>query len=217
MTIPDYIEPTNLYFAFDGLDGCGKSSAVTYFGDYIKKQYNQTFFHTREIGGTDLAEDIRQIVLRRPSADTDPVTDLLLIEAARNEQRRFVADFVEYNPFTAVISDRCEASTYAYQVSAGKVSEKLFFQLEELHLIKPSVYVYLKTTPEVAFLRMQKRGVSDKFENKNLDFFKDAAFGYDEYFQMIEDQGKEVVALYCDGPIEETYFQVAEFADRIVF
>lgn len=211
------INPFNLYFAIDGLDGCGKSSAVKDLASILKKSYGQECGMTREIGGTPLAEEIRKLVLRPSQEESDPLTDLLLVEAARSDQRRCISRFMEDDPYKAIISDRCEASTYAYQVYAGDASRALFNQLEGLHTTYPSLYLYLKVDPETAFKRMNKRGLSDKFEEKNLEFFKRVSEGYDEYFDEMGLQGRAVEVIDANGSLQDTYLQLEEIASRIAF
>jgi len=205
------------YIAFDGLDGSGKSTAVKDFKKILLRDYAVNAYEAREVGGTYLAEQVRDIILDPALNLEDATTELLLIEAARRSLRNYLDDMLLLSSVPMIISDRCEASTYAYQCVAGGAPYLLFKQIEELHPVSPSLYVHLKVDPVVAMERIRARGVSDRFERSSLEFFQDVAEGYEDYFDEMDGRGAYVVTIDANGSTEDTYDQLVALAARIEF
>lgn len=113
------------FIVFDGLDCSGKSTAMNRLKLYIENQ-GLDFIHTREPGGTPMAESIREEVLEKKYGEekASNETRLLLMFASRNQN-------VDYRIKPAldagkvVLSDRFSSSTYAYQIKNSE-DEELF-------------------------------------------------------------------------------------------
>ena len=52
------------FIAFEGLDGCGKTTQIKLFASSLKK-VKKAYFLTREPGGTKVAEKVREILVKR--------------------------------------------------------------------------------------------------------------------------------------------------------
>ena len=74
----------NNFIAFEGLDGCGKTTQIKLFAASLKKA-KKDYFLTREPGGTKLSEKVREILVKRGGDNFSSMTELLLIYAARHE------------------------------------------------------------------------------------------------------------------------------------
>ena len=104
---------TGRFICFEGIDGSGKSSCIPMVQDYLIKQGLQVQC-TREPGGTAIAEQIRELLLREQSEVMDPISELLLVFAAR---RQHYVNFIQpqLDQGVWVISDRFIDSSYCYQ------------------------------------------------------------------------------------------------------
>src|SRR5690349_19370546 len=72
-----------MYFiAFEGLDGSGKSSLMHQLDRELKSRKFQTCL-TREPGGTELGDELRNLILRKSGQAPAPRTELLMYEASR--------------------------------------------------------------------------------------------------------------------------------------
>jgi dTMP kinase len=97
----------------EGPDGAGKSSQLQLLAESLRAA-GLSVVATREPGGTQLGERIRQLLLQPDTGDRDPLTDALLFNAAR---RQLVSDIIRpaLDAGAAVVCDRFADSTLAYQ------------------------------------------------------------------------------------------------------
>jgi dTMP kinase len=78
-----------LFIAFEGPDGCGKSTQIRFLAEYLTS-LGLSVVCTREPGGSPVAEKIREIVLSRENTGMAALTEALLYAAARAEHVRKV-------------------------------------------------------------------------------------------------------------------------------
>lgn len=82
----------------------------------------QSFYRTREPGGTPLGEEIRQIILRKTPPNPMPRAELLLYEASRAQHvDEIILPKIREGQW--VISDRFAASSIAFQAGGREISE----------------------------------------------------------------------------------------------
>src|SRR4051812_44238736 len=101
------------FIVLEGIDNCGKSTQAKMLEKYFKEQGIDVIM-AREPGGTQIGEEIREVVLKPRDEMANPVTQTLLFYAARTE---FMDQVVKPNldAGNMVITDRFESSTYVYQ------------------------------------------------------------------------------------------------------
>ena len=103
-----------LFISFEGIDGAGKSSHIEALAQAFQAA-GRAVVHTREPGGTPLAEKLREMVLHDAM---DPLCEALLVFAARRDHLNQVIE-----PALArgdvVLCDRFTDATFAYQ-GAGR-------------------------------------------------------------------------------------------------
>src|SRR5690606_37311002 len=128
---------------------------------------------TREPGGTELAERIRQVLLapsEEPMADT---TELLLVFAARAQHLDALI-----RPALArgewVLCDRFMDATWAYQGAGRGLDRDAIAILERLVLagVTPDHTLLFDVPVEVGLARAGKRGELDRIEQESRDFFQ---------------------------------------------
>lgn len=163
------------FIVIEGLEGAGKSSAVSLVRDFIAKQTGQAPICTREPGGTPLAERIRDLV--KIADDTDPLCDeaeCLLLYAARAQ---LVANVIKpaLERGDWVLGDRHNLSSLAYQ-GGGRGLMPLVKVVSQATLgdFKPDLTLYLDIDPKLGLQRAAKRGELDRIEKQALDFFERA-------------------------------------------
>jgi dTMP kinase len=102
-----------LFITFEGGDGAGKSTQARLLATALELA-GQKVVLTREPGGTEIAEEIRNIVLNPQHVDLDDRTEALLFAASRAEH---VAKKIRpaLDAGAIVISDRFVDSSIAYQ------------------------------------------------------------------------------------------------------
>ena len=135
---------------------------------------------TREPGGTPLAERMRQIVLERGTESVTPMTETLLMFAAR---ALHVSNLIR--PALArgewVVCDRFTDATRAYQGSGRGVDGTLIEQLAQaVHPdLQPDCTLLLDLPVPVGLARARARtGATDRFEAETVAFFERVRAGY---------------------------------------
>lgn len=109
------------FIAFEGLDGAGKSTLIQSLVEELKKQQTN-YVLTREPGGTELAEKIRQLLLSTEVEKPSEKTELLLYEASRAQHvSQVIRPALEKGEW--VLCDRFTASTLAFQSGGRGLSE----------------------------------------------------------------------------------------------
>src|SRR3989344_4059399 len=105
-----------LFIAFEGIDGCGKSTQIKKFADYLfsKDKHNHVVLTRNPYKDTDIRGILRQ--------DNDPLTQSdklanLFIEDRRKHAKEIIIPNLEMGNF--VVSDRYKLSTVAYQSAQG--------------------------------------------------------------------------------------------------
>jgi len=172
---------TALFLSLEGIDGAGKSSHLDAIEALFRAQ-GRTVTRTREPGGTPLAEQLREMILKQPM---DPLTESLLVFAARRDH---IVQVIE--PALArgdvVLCDRFTDATFAYQGGGRGFDAKVLATLEHWaqaqpeqgKLLQPDVTLWFDLPPEVAAARLADARTPDKFEAQSADFFRRVASGY---------------------------------------
>lgn len=161
------------FIVIEGLEGAGKSTAVSYVLDWLHQQGISQIDTTREPGGTPLAEKMRAIV---KEVHDEPLTiqaELLLMYAARVQ---LVENRIK--PALAsdkwVVGDRHDLSSQAYQGGGRGIDAVLINQIKQAVLgdFAPDLTLYLDIDPAVGLERARQRGELDRIEQEALAFFQ---------------------------------------------
>ena len=162
------------YIAFEGLEGCGKSTHVTRLAEKIGA------VATREPGGTRIGSLLRSILADPANTDLSPRTELLLMTADRAQH---MSELIEpaLAKGTHVVSDRSVYSTLAYQ-GYGRgldVDTLLNINTWALNGTLPDIVVWIQITTDEANARLAKRDL-DRFEREGAEFFARIGKGFAE-------------------------------------
>ena len=102
-----------IFITMEGPDGSGKTTQIHLLSEFLKKN-NYDVIITREPGGTNIGEAVREILLNPEFKEMDPTTELLLYTAARAQlMAQVIRPALEAGK--AVISDRFIDSALVYQ------------------------------------------------------------------------------------------------------
>ncbi len=156
------------FITFEGIDGAGKSSHVEWLAGFLRQKGLVTHV-TREPGGTELGEKLRELLLH---SSMHLETETLLMFAARREH---LAKVIE--PALArgewVVCDRFSDATYAYQGGGRGLDRAKLQQLEHWvhgHL-QPDLTLLFDLPLDVARERIVLASrVLDRFEQERADF-----------------------------------------------
>ena len=159
-----------VFVTLEGVDGAGKSSHIEYIADAVRASGRPHVIVTREPGGTDLAERLRQAILSEPMT---PLMETLLVFAARADHvAKVIRPALEAG--TSVICDRFTDATLAYQGAGKGVAADLIERLAEAAHpgLSPDRTLVFDCPYEVARERLAKTGRAlDRFEREDKAFF----------------------------------------------
>ena len=166
------------FIVFEGIEGTGKSYQINKLYNNLKKKKIDVI-KTREPGGSESAETIRNLIFSLKSNKFDKLTDFYLMNAARNEHVKKTLLVAKKNN-KIVISDRFTDSTYAYQVIGNKIDKKinLINQNYILKGLKPNLTIVLKANFETTNSRIRNRKKTNKFDKLKNNFYKKAQNAY---------------------------------------
>lgn len=180
------------FISLEGSEGAGKTSALAQIKSQLE-QWQVCFIVTREPGGEETAEQIRDILLHSDHLAAE--TELLLMFAARNEHvQKVIRPALEQG--TWVISDRFVDASFAYQGYGRGIDIAVIEQLELLTVgaTKPDLTLWLDVEPQLGLQRVAKRAAKDRIESETLHFFERIRAGYAYRQSMFPDRIKKVDA-----------------------
>lgn len=160
-----------VFISFEGGDGAGKTTQIRMLADRFRAS-GRDVVTTREPGGSPGAEMIRQLLVEGPPERWSPMSEALLMYAARADhlQRTILPALARG---AIVISDRFADSTMAYQGLAGALGEGKVRALEQLVVAEhlPDVTIILDIPVESGLARAGSRaGKEDRFEAKGAEY-----------------------------------------------
>ena len=162
------------YIAFEGLEGCGKSTHVK----RLATRLNAVM--TREPGGTVVGSLLRNILIDPANMTLSPRAEALMMAADRAHH---IAELV--SPSLAVgrhvVSDRSVFSSLAYQGYGRKQDLAELKRLNDWAIggLWPELVIYIEVPTELLLERLKKREL-DRFEREDEEFFGRVADGFSQ-------------------------------------
>ena len=156
------------FITFEGVDGAGKSTHLAWFADTLRQRGIDVLV-TREPGGTQLGEALREILLHQPMhAETEA---LLMFAARREHVEEVIKPALQRGSW--VISDRFSDASFAYQGGGRGVAVEKLEQLERwVHAdLQPDLTLLFDIPVEVARQRLSNNLTLDRFEQEQSEFF----------------------------------------------
>jgi len=167
------------FITLEGGEGAGKTTALAIVREELERRGRRVRV-TREPGGTPAAEKIRSLLLDPETGALDPMTELLLMFAARREN---VTGAIE--PALAagddVICDRFTEASHAYQGGGRGLGAEPVDALSELvHPgLEPDLVLVLDVPVDVGLARIRERGdAPDRFESDRSEFLERVRAAY---------------------------------------
>ncbi|GAF17752.1 LOW QUALITY PROTEIN: thymidylate kinase [Bacillus sp. JCM 19046] len=162
------------FITIEGGEGAGKTTVFNELEKRIRQKGHQVV-RTREPGGVQLAEQIRDILLHTKGIDMDDRTEALLYAAARREHLvKKVIPALEEGAI--VLCDRFIDSSLAYQGYARGIGIEAVRAINEFAVedYMPDLTLYFSVKPEIGLARVKKDQVRDwnRLDQEKLDFHK---------------------------------------------
>ena len=183
----------------EGIEGAGKSSHMQFIAEKLQ-QADKDVLLTREPGGTELGEGIREFLLKKNKQAMFVETELLLMFAARAQHVQQVI-LPAMTKGKVVVCDRFTDSSYAYQGGGRGISIEKIHQLESWVLsgFKPDLTLLLDLSVETGLSRARARGEADRFEIETVNFFQNAR---DTFLKIAQDEPDRVKIINAEQNLE---------------
>lgn len=199
------------FISFEGGEGAGKSTQIRRLADGLQAAGHDVVV-TREPGGSSGAEAIRELLVNGAADRWSPVTETLLMYAARRDHvERVIRPALAQGK--VVLCDRFADSTRAYQGAGGDAPASLIASLEE-HVLNgtvPILTLILDLPAQVGLQRAEARGGAARFESKGLEFHERLRAGY---LEIARKEPERCVVIDADAEIDAVTVAIADAVAR---
>ena len=174
-------KPAGKLISFEGSEGSGKSTQVSLLAARLEKTGREVVT-TREPGGTEIGEQIRNIIVHNSKGDEMCAeTELLLFTAARAQVvREVIAPALVRG--AVVLSDRFLDSSTVYQGIGRNLAADPVSQINRFAVgnVMPDLTLVIDVPTEIGLARIRQRAsdLPDRMERENIDFYKKIREGY---------------------------------------
>lgn len=182
------------YIAFEGVEGCGKSTHVKRLAAHLDALV------TREPGGTDVGAVLRGLMADPANTHLDARAEALLMAADRAQHlRELVVPTLQSGRH--VVSDRSVYSSLAYQGFGRGLDVDTLRRFNDFAIASrwPDLVVYIRVDLAAVRKRLQKRD-TDRFEREDDEFFTRVIQGFD---QLAEQEPQRWLVVDGTPPKEE--------------
>src|SRR5450755_654215 len=174
-------KPSGKLISFEGPEGSGKSTQISRLAAHLQKSGREVVT-TREPGGTEIGEQIRNIIVHNSKGDEMCAeTELLLFTAARAQLvREVIAPALARGAI--VLTDRFLDSSTVYQGIGRNLAADPVNQINRFAVgnVMPDLTVVIDVPTDVSLARLRQRAsdLPDRMERENLEFYKKIRDGY---------------------------------------
>ncbi|MBU8716007.1 MULTISPECIES: dTMP kinase [Brevibacillus] len=192
------------FITVEGGEGAGKSTVIAKLYEELQARGVDVLL-TREPGGIDIAEKIREIILNPAHTQMDERTEALLYAAAR---RQHLAEKVlpALQAGKIVLCDRFIDSSLAYQGHARGLGIEAVYEINRFAVgdCMPELTLFFDIRPEVGLARINKaRGREvNRLDLEGIRFHQLVREGYQ---LVMEKDPDRFVVIDAEQPMEQVY------------
>lgn len=199
------------FVTIEGCEGVGKTYQTKLLRQYCEERGLNVVF-TREPGGSDIAEQIRKIILDANNNEMDDMCEAFLYAASRIQHLK---DIVKpaLSQGKVVICDRYVDSSYVYQGLGRGLGLDKIVRLNEIAVgeYMPEFTVFLDLSPDNAFLRKGGADQNDRMEAVGYAFHRKV---YEGYKRLIANNPDRFEVIDASGTKEQTQAKLREVLIR---
>src|SRR6266545_1914749 len=196
--------------AFEGVEGAGKGTQIRLAREYLEAEGWQVLV-TREPGGTEVGERLRELLLDPRIGQVEPRTEALMFAASRSQH---VATVIRpaLEEGKVVLCDRYVDSSLAYQGVARGLGEQdvLTLNVWATQGLFPDLVILLHIEPE---LGLNRAGTADRIESEGASFMAKVA---DAYLRIAEEHPERFVTVNADRPPDVVHEDVRDALRRLL-
>lgn len=200
------------FIVFEGPDGSGKSTILDMVAEYLEK-LDVDFIKTRDPGGTDISEDIRNIILSNDNMEMSNRTEALLYAASRAQ---LVEEVIIPNikKGKLVLCDRFVLSSLAYQGYGRDLGIDEVKGINDFATggIKPDLILFFMVDSTTVLERKRENFDADRLENEDFSFHEKVYEGY----MRVLNKTDGIVKIDAMNSLENVFEQVKSIIDEYV-
>jgi len=189
----------NLFIAFEGIDGSGKSTQVRLLSDKLKEAGHKIYV-TCEPTDSPIGSVIRNIFNHRIEADHRVIAGLFVADRLDHLLNKTNGIIKKLEEGYTVITDRYYFSSFAYQGVHMPLNWVIQANALSIELLKPDINIYIDISPDVSVQRL-KAGRSNIELYETIENLRKVRSKYIEAFEMFKTKENVFVT---DGNRPET-------------
>lgn len=200
-----------IFISFEGGEGAGKSVQILRLREHLEK-LGKKIVLTREPGGTEISEQIREVVLSKKNMGMAYATEVLLYQAARAQvYRELILPALTMGKW--VLADRTSDSSVVYQGMVRGFGVDVIKQLNDLSTKKtyPDMTILLDVPVAVGLTRRNGTKEINRLDMESTEFHEKVRAGYS---QLAKEEPKRIVVISAVGTIDEIAGKVWEEVRR---
>ncbi len=202
-----------LFISLEGIEGTGKSTQAELLAEHLRKR-GFTVVKTAEPGGTRISLKIRELLLSTDNINMDPLTELLLYNAARVQHvKEIIMPAIQRGD--VVITDRFSDSTMAYQGFGRGIDPKLIDSLDMIATgrLRPHLTILLDVDVATGLRRNRAADKIDRLELEEISFHERVREGF---IRIAAKEPQRIRLVDCSGDIETVHKKVVGLADTFL-
>lgn len=203
-----------LFITFEGPDGAGKTSVLKAVAERLQQKYS--VMTTREPGGIEIAEKIREVILNPAHTAMDDRTEALLFAAARG-QHFFEKVEPALQQGTTVLCDRFIDSSLVYQGIARGLGVKEVLAINEFAIGKrmPDATILFDLPAEVGLARIQatRQDEVNRLDAESLAFHNEVRNGY---LQIAASNPERIHIVNADQDLEQVVVETLSILENLL-
>ena len=192
--------------SFEGGEGSGKSTIIKMLSDFLEKQGLEVV-QTREPGGSDIAEQIREVILSKENTSMCAETECLLYAASRAQLlREKVGPMLKQNK--TILYDRFVDSSYVYQGGCRGLGIDKVIEINEFATkgFRPYKTFLLDIDPKIGLERIRVNNrETNRLDEESLEFHYNVRKYYLEIAKRFPDR---IVIIDANRTPEEIFEDV---------
>lgn len=191
----DYVEVKGTFISVEGGEGAGKSTVIQYVYEQLV-HLGYSVILTREPGGINISEEIRNIILDPQNDNMEKRTEALLYAAAR---RQHLIEKIEpsLQAGKIVLCDRFIDSSLTYQGYARGLGIEEVLKINDFAIngCMPSLTIYFDVKPEIGLKRIEKNNrEKNRLDLEGLQFHQRVYEGYHLLLKKYPNRIKKIEA-----------------------
>lgn len=204
---------TPRFITIEGTEGAGKSTCMSVVAEALGEA-EITLLQTREPGGTELGEDVRELLLGHRHTGMSDDAELMLMFAARAEhlQQKILPAL---SKGSWVLCDRFTDASYAYQGDGRGIDKHRIAQLEQWVQgdLRPDFTLLMDIPVTLGLERAGKRSTPDRIEREATAFFERVRTGY---LERAAAEPKRFRIIDASRPLDEVTAQIRQTIRAII-